>query len=923
MQHLPTILRARRRREAAARQRLSARLRPWGLGLLMALGLLAAALAAGAAWGYASLTADLPSLDALPADLDAPDGLLLTPTRFWDASGTHLLAPAAPAPTYLTPDALPSYTVDAVLVAVEPHFWQDGGYAGHFWQTGAPPGIAERLALRLLLYREPPSSRRRLRARLLAAQLVDTYGHRRVLTWYLNIADFGHDLYGLEAASRAYFGKAAADLTLSEAAQLAAILPNPAINPWDAPDQAERARQRLVMALLASGRITADQSAVALTTPPTLKPPPHDAPSPILALARRQLAARPWPIPSRGLEVTTTLDANLQAQADCLRQAVLHAAPEAANCPAARLLPPLLLETPLPPDADLEAVVLSASTGEILALSAPAGPLQPHPPGSALAPWVYAVAFSRGFSPASLTWDVPAALPAGVEAANPDGKFHGPMRLRLALANDDIIPALHLLDQLGPQTVWATAARIGLPALQSQSEGGFELLLGAGHLTLAEIAHGAAAFATLGQWSGFPIGETLQPAALLHAVDTHGNLRFAYQPHRRDVLSPGLAYLVTHVLADQAAKWPSLGHPNPLEIGRPVAVHLGQATDGGVWVIGFTPRRVIAVYARGKAVSQSRDAALAYWHALARAALAGQPAEGWPRPPDVSEVTVCDPSGLLPTADCPNLVEEVFLQGREPTAPDNLYRRVSVDAETGLRATIFTPPQLVESRVFMIVPPEARAWARQAGLPLPPEGYDMVPASRPDPAANLTSPAPFAYVRGTVTLRGTAAGEDFAAYRVQVGQGLNPRRWLVVAEGKQPVQAGVLGQWNTRGLRGLYAVQLIVADAQGRAHTATLQVTVDAQPPQIDFARPLPNETVPVPAGGALVVQADATDDLALAWVRLEVDGKPLTTLYAPPYTFAARLSAGKHALRLVAADAAGNQSTATEMVTVSTPAAP
>ncbi len=923
MQRLPTILRARRRREAAARQRLSARLRPWGLGVLMALGLLAAAVGAAAAWGYASLTADLPSIAALPADLDAPHGLLLTPTRFWDATGAHPLTPAAPAPAYLTPDALPSYAVAALLTAVEPQFWQDGGYTGHFWQTDAPPGIAERLALQLLLYREPPSQRRRLRARLLAAQLIETYGHRRVLTWYLNIADFGHDLYGLEAASRAYLGKPASDLTLSEAALLAAILPDPAINPWDAPEQAERARQRLIMALLASGRITADQSAAALPAPPTVKSPPHDDLSPILTLARRQLATRPWPLPSRGLEVATTLDADLQAQADCLRQAVLHAATETADCPAARLLPPLLLEAPLPADADLEAVVLSAPDSKILALSAPPGPLQPHAPGTALAPWVYAVAFSRGFSPASLTWDVPAALPAGVEAANPDGQFHGPMRLRLALANDDIVPTLHLLDQLGPQTVWATAARIGLPALQSQSASGFELLLGAGRFTLPEIAHGAAAFATLGQWSGFPLGETLQPAALLHAVDTHGNLRFAYQPRRRDVLSPGLAYLVTDVLADQAAKWPSLGHPNPLEIGRPVAVHLGQAADGGVWVVGFTPRRVVAVYARGEAVSQSRDAALAYWHALARAAFAGQPAEGWPRPPDVSEVTVCDPSGLLPTADCPNLVEEVFLQGREPTAPDNLYRRVAVDAETGLRATVFTPPQLVESRVFMVVPPEARAWARQAGLPLPPEGYDMVPESRPDPTANLTSPAPFAYVRGVLTLRGTAAGDDFAAYRVQVGQGLNPRRWVVVAEGKQPVRAGVLGQWDTRGLSGLYAVQLIVTDGQGRAHTATLQVTVDAQPPQVDFARPLPGEAVAVPAGGALVVQADATDDLALAWVRLEVDGKPLTTLYAPPYTFAVRLRAGEHTLRLVAADEAGNQSTARETVTVRAPAAP
>jgi len=337
-------------------------------------------------------------------------------------------------------------------------------------------------------------------------------------------------------------------------------------------------------------------------------------------------------------------------------------------------------------------------------------------------------------------------------------------------------------------------------------------------------------------------------------------------------------------------------------------------------VVGYTPQRVIVVYAHSGDAAQSRNAALAYWHALTRAALADQPAEPWPRPAEVSEITVCDPSGMLPTADCPNLVEEVFLQGTEPTAPDTLFRRVDVDKETGLRATVFTPPQDVVSQVFMMVPPEARAWAQQAGLPLPPQDYDMVLAPPFDPKVHLAAPAAFSYVRGKVVFRGTATSENFAAYRVQVGQGLNPQRWVVVAEGTHPVTDDVLGTWDATGLSGLYAVQLLVTDADGRVHTATTQVTVDERPPQVNFVHPQEADLAAAAQQGYLIVQAAAEDDLALAWVQLEADGAPIGKLEAPPYTFALQLEPGKHTLVLTAADAAGNLARTTLAVEVPQP---
>ena len=202
------------------------------------------------------------------------------------------------------------------------------------------------------------------------------------------------------------------------------------------------------------------------------------------------------------------------------------------------------------------------------------------------------------------------------------------------------------------------------------------------------------------------------------------------------------------------------------------------------------------------------------------------PRTGWTAPADVSVINVCDPSGMLPTSECPNLVSEVFLNGNEPIQPDNLYRKVAVNRETGLLATVFTLPQLVEERVYLVVPPEARSWAESTGLEIPPSTYDVIQPPQINPNVTITSPELFTEVSGNVKITGTAAGENFVSYRVLAGQGLNPQQWIQIAEGNQPVTNDVLASWDTTGLSGLYAVQLQVVRNDQRVDTAIIQVTV-------------------------------------------------------------------------------------------------
>ena len=155
-----------------------------------------------------------------------------------------------------------------------------------------------------------------------------------------------------------------------------------------------------------------------------------------------------------------------------------------------------------------------------------------------------------------------------------------------------------------------------------------------------------------------------------------------------------------------------------------------------------------------------------------------------------------------------------------------MYRKYAINRETGLLATVFTLPQLIEERVYLVVPSDARAWAESAGVAIPPSSYDVIQAPPTNPDVNITFPELFAEVGGAVQVNGTAAGADFASYRVLIGQGLNPQEWIQIGEGDAPVTNGLLAEWNTEGLSGLYAIQLQVVRTDQRVDSAVAQVTV-------------------------------------------------------------------------------------------------
>src|SRR6266498_1036032 len=828
------ILRARRERRLARQRASSSRTRNRLLTVGILFSLLIAACLLTTAFAYVNLMHDLPSIAILPQLLTPPKGLLLQPTRIYDRTRQNILFTFAPDDSprrYIplseaNPQHLPKSVTDAVIAISDPGFWRHPGYAiAGMTNYELHPTIAQRLVSDLLLFDEPASFRRALRERILAAQITARYGRTQILEWYLNSANFGRNTFGADTAAQLYFGKSATQLTTAESAILAAVSDSPSLNPYDAPQTAlERGRETIH--LMSALRLLSDEAiANALGESPLFQTPSPAQPqvaSAFINLLLTQLDSR-FPrerIERGGLTIISTLDYDVQKQSSCVSAfyaARLAGLPDPQiQCDALRFLPALPPGMKVP-DSSASAIITDPKTGQILAVvgetfQAQETPLiAAHNPGSTLDAFIYLTGFTRGLSPASLIWDIPGKT----NVQNFDGEYHGPMRLRIALANDYPAPAAQVLSQMGAENVNKISSSFGISRDKE--------------LSLLDAAGAFGVFAREGVYFGQQFGDSFQPVAILRVEGNDGSVWLDWStPQAKPVVTPGLAYLINHALSDESARLGALRSSNILNTGIPAAVKLGQTEDAlDTWTIGYSPSRVVVVWtgAREKSDLSPRVPAV-LWNALMQIASQNLSPEDWAVPADVSVINVCDPSGMLPTADCPNLVSEVFLNGNEPVQADNMYRKYAVNRETGLLATVFTLPQLVEDHVYLVVPPEARSWAESAGLEIPPATYDVIQPPRVDANVNITSPELFSEVNGNVEIEGTAAGDDFLSYRVLVGQGLNPQEWIQVAEGNEPVTNGLLAEWNTSNLSGLYAVQLQVVRRNQRVDTAIIQVTV-------------------------------------------------------------------------------------------------
>jgi membrane carboxypeptidase/penicillin-binding protein len=936
-----------------------------GFGLVLFICISLVLIVFGSLFIYMVATKDLPSYELIPLLLEPPNGILLEPTRFFDRSGKHLIHlvenPAGGDRTYFSitsetfspnnQETLPAAIIWAAIAISDPTFLTNLGFSTMGIQENTHNTIAQRLVLDQLLWDESPSIWRSIRERILAAQITTQYGREKVMEWYLNSTNFGNLAFGVEAAAQVYFGKTAIQLDLAESAILAAVSEAPALNPLDSPQTAIERGHIVINALLGQGFISEEESTNARKSRITFRDPVPSqntlAPA-FINLVWNDLS-KIIPInriERGGFEIITTLDYDLQLQISCTNNIHLSRIrnkdldfenKEESTCLASQLLPTLTLGDNA---ADLDnissnIVILDPQTGQLLALigdsasSIEGSRMSSHPTGSLVTPFIYLTAFTRGFSPASLVWDIPldqAWIPAvGIED---DIQYEGPLRLRYALANDKLMPAVQMVNQIGADNVLKIARQMGLNSLSLNISDkaisgcpGCQLVLDGGEITLIEAVQAFSVFANQGVLIGQPIErltskniQPLTPVSILHVKDTTDQVWMENPKiETRPVISNQLAYLMTDILSDEAARWPSLNHPNPLEIGRPAGAKMGVTRMGNdVWTVGFIPDLVVGVWMgipdSFDEVELSPKYASSLWHAIIQYASRKYSSESWTLPPGITTIDVCDPSGMLPTLQCPTIVSEVFLAGQEPTQPDTLYKAYKVNRETGRLATVFTPPHLIEEYIYLNIPSEANAWAEVAGLESPPETYDQIYTPSMHPDVRIDYPEMLDQLKGILSIQGRASTTDFVSYRLQAGAGINPSGWFVIQEETyNKVENGLLGTWNTTDLNGLYAIQLLVLRNDQRVDTSTIQVTLDNLAPEISITYPEDRRVFASLQNANITFLANANDNIGLEKIEFYLDNDLVTTQTEPPFAYPWQSSKGTHILLIKGIDFAGN----------------
>jgi membrane carboxypeptidase/penicillin-binding protein len=889
---------------------------------------------------------------------------------------------------WLTLEEMPRSLIDATIAIEDRTFWTNQGFDlqgigrafyEYVWLGGQIQGgssITQQLVKNTLIEEERrivgerisiDDYRRKVEELLLAQRLSQVYTKEQILEWYLNTNFYGNLAYGVEAAARVYFDKTAAELTLAEAAMLASIPQSPALNPIDNFDEA-KARQELVLTSMLREDLISREAWLAAKTEPIQVSPGIEERFDIIAphfaqYVRKQLEQTYGPemVLRGGLRVYTTLDLILQRQAECVARVQVARlsgeigdtlpADELAKCPALEYLMPLR-ESDQGVDHKVNnaaVVALDPRTGEIRAM---VGSLDYwdesingsfnvavdglRQPGSSFKPFTYLTALSQGYTAATMVLDVETDFGTNFDGTayvpqNYDREFHGPMRVREALANSFNVPAVEVMSWVGVDKVIRTAHSLGITSLDKGPNAyGLPLTLGGGEVKLLDMAYAFSVMNNMGVMIGQTVAEserrlgfrTLDPVSIIRVEDNDGQIIYEYdQPQRREILTPQLAFLMNDILSDRNSRCLGFGCPNALELpdNRPAAVKTGTTDDfRDAWTVGYTPQLVTGVWVGNtdntpmEEVPGSKGAA-PIWRAFMSWAMEGEPIELWSRPPGISQMAVCDISGLLPTSQCPT-VNEYFIEGTEPSVYDNMYQEFRINRETGRLVTLSTPPELVESKVFVVYPERAADWVRENEIEQPPQDYDTINTETDNTGnAAILSLQPFQYVTDQVEIIGNAKGDGVAFYRLSYFPGLTPINLQAITEEVRGIKDNeILGIWDVSNLDGLYTVLLTVVKDDGTFEEVSVPVTVDNTPPAAEILFPLPEQVI-FEDDEWIIVQASVQDNISVDRVEFYVDsaGVPFALSTVPPFTEKWTVPGpGCHTFHVVAYDAAGNETT-------------
>ncbi len=509
-----------------------------------------------------------------------------------------------------------------------------------------------------------------------------------------------------------------------------------------------------------------------------------------------------------GLQVTTSLDPHWQAEAErIVRHHIAALQQRNARNGAVVMLSPAGHILAMVGSVDYHNPAIGGQVNVALA---------PRQPGSALKPIVYAAALQKGWTPSTIIWDVPTSFERGdgsvYQPENYDRAWHGPQRMRMALANSLNIPAVKALEFVGIEPFVDLATRMGITTFDDPSRHGLAMALGSNEVRLLDLTAAYNTFRNGGKYQ--------RPVAILTVADNQGNILEqpvqALEPQVLGLHGEQIAYLITDMLSDTPARWPLFGRGNVMELpdGRPAAVKTGTSNDWrDSWAVGYTPDVTIGVWVGNNDNTPMHEVAGAngagrIWRDLMVAYHQERPPQPFPRPAGIAQHDICAGMGTLADPSCPVVIREYFVAGGPPSPSPVTYQTVEVGGDGSCLAAPYTPPDEVRKVEFPVYPAEFREWAAQNGVPQPPAH----PCPQPrDPARAVALLAPVSasgvVTRPQVLISGTAR----SPFVLDVGAGSSPEEWHTLRRGDQDVQEGVLGFWQAGTFDpGTYTLRLRV-----------------------------------------------------------------------------------------------------------------
>lgn len=625
-------------------------------------------------------------LKDLPSPLDLVEKEQIVTTRILDRNGKVLFRIYKDENRTLVPiSQIPEYVKQATIAIEDQDFYQHHGFSvsgivralmanfqGKPIQGGST--ITQQLVKNRLLSPER-TIERKIREIIVSVLVEGTFEKDEILEMYFNEIPYGGAIYGIEEASQKYFGKSVSQLSLAEGAMLAGLPQSPSeYTPFGSnPELAYNRQADVLRRMVEDGYITEDEAVVAVQEELQFKSDKIDIRAPHFVMYVKELLAEKYGedvVNQGGLEVRTSLDLSLQEDA---QQALVEelAGLERLNVQNGAVL------------------VTNPQTGEILSMIGSKDyfdfandgqvnvTLRPRQPGSSIKPITYALALERGKNVISIIQDTPITYQVvgspPYSPKNYDGRYHGNVPLKEALASSYNIPAVKLLAEIGVNDMIDKAEAMGISTWQDRKRFGLSLTLGGGEVLMTDMAQVYGTFANGGNTVD------LNPFLEIKDVSGHTLYRNDCALDGEDCFSVNtvdsrVAYLISDILSDNKARMPAFGLYSVLNIpDQQVAVKTGTTNSlRDNWTIGYTSDRVVAVWVGNNDntsmsnVASGITGASPIWNAIMRMNLQEDNPHQFASPSGLVKVDVCSVAGTLPCNGC-KTYSESFISGTEPT----------------------------------------------------------------------------------------------------------------------------------------------------------------------------------------------------------------------------------------------------------------